>query len=209
MEETIMSKQESDEQIASKKKGVNLARIKLRVLRHFPSLKSAMKSRRTVDGGSGTPGGYAAVNNANIILNADWMRGASEEEQAATYAHELKHIENGDTARSWTMLFNIAADAVDNEELANGGLPVRNGVKIPDAVALGVDKLLDILTEMDAHIDGQNFTERDFNAAISGDTEAWNKGLQIIAPKPAIFEFDKFAKTGLKQSERQFERETA
>jgi predicted metal-dependent peptidase len=176
----IILDREIDEQIAFHKKGVNLARIKLRVLRHFPSLKGIMESTGTVD----TDVDIATTDGTNIMLNADRVRGEPEAEQAAIYAHELKHIERGDTARPMSALLNIAADAVINEELADGGLPTRIGrVKIPNAVALGADKICAILTKMSANIDGQNFTRRDFNAAIRGDTNAWNKGLQIIAQK--------------------------
>jgi len=211
MDKSLLNQVQSDERekddIALAKNGMNLKKAKLKVLQRFASLASIMKNTKVVDTGSSTPGGIAATDGAQIKFNASRTSGFSEDTQAGILAHELKHIERGDTNKTWSRELNIATDAVINEEVTKSGLRLEGCVDIPNAIDMGADKIHDILIRIksflmkdkqktdNAHADidqaehlehkhkDEQFTEEDMQKAIFGNHSMWHKALDYLAHK--------------------------
>jgi predicted metal-dependent peptidase len=193
-----------------KKNGIDSAKVKLRVVKHFPSLESVLKKAPIENTGSG----IGHTNGTKISLNASRLSGESEQEQAAVTAHEAMHIERDDMSKGSGKnhkLWNIASDAVINAEIAAGGLATKLGaVKIPNAKELGAQKIYDILAKINKYVkedmESDNkekdnkakgivtFTQEEATAAIFGNAGAWQKGLDYIKYKDKQKEQKKLGK---------------
>jgi len=208
MKKSLLDQVQSDEReqddIALAKGGMNLKAAKLKVLQFFPSLSSIMKRTKVVDKGGSTSGGVAATNGDSVMFNASRMANYCESKQAGIYAHELKHIERGDTNKDWSQEFNEGTDAVINEEVRASGLKLDGCIDIPNAREYGAEKIRDILVKIRAFIrkDAQkaemdsaegkqqgykrkeeHFTEENLNDAIFGEHSMWYRAMDYLAFK--------------------------
>jgi len=113
---------------------------KQKLLHRSPKFSWIFKSVKIIDGGASTSGGRGCTDGRdNIWLNA----GMDEEELVDIMEHEAKHIERKDCDKDVEdfELWNIATDAVINNEMENEGKYIRNGVRIAGAASMGAEKL--------------------------------------------------------------------
>ena len=137
----LMNNKEQDVNIvASDTAKQKIGGAKQKLVRRSSKYSWLLKSVKIFDGGSSTPGGRGCTNGKDAMwINAEM----SEEEMIAVIAHEAKHIERGDCdeAREDFDLWNYYSDAEINEELANEGIHVPNGVRVAGALSIGAEKL--------------------------------------------------------------------
>ena len=124
--------------IASGGQKEKLGRVRRKLVNRFPKY-AFLKNRKIIDNGNSTPGGAGCTNGMEIRINANM----DEEEQIAVLAHEAEHIKRGDCEKSVEdpLLWNIATDAVINEELRTNGIKLSRGINIPGAQKMGAEKL--------------------------------------------------------------------
>ncbi len=93
----------------------------------------------------------ACTNGKKVMYNPAFLRSLSEDERTFTLAHEVMHIAFDHIKRSKDgerdpELWNIATDAVINQMLEHGGLPIKKGfVNMPEALDKSADEMYDIV----------------------------------------------------------------
>jgi hypothetical protein len=181
------------------------------IYRKFSKLYYISKDIKIADKGSSTAGGYGSITNAGIDVNAD----VSEEKLEFILAHEIFHKYNGDLMVEGGIpaVWNIAMDAVINDELSQNGWGVKSGgdgISIPHAGQMGKDVIYEKLVKMMAYMTADEneqgasiknneesneesneqgeepnvrLTKAEFELAICGNEELWEKAEKYLEQK--------------------------
>ncbi len=121
---------------------------KANVMSKFPFLGALLNDLEIEASGCPT----ACTNGKRVMYNPEFMASLSEDERTFTLAHEVMHIAFDHISRGKErdpQMWNIATDAVINQMLEHGGLPIKDGfVNMPDALDKSADEMYDIVKNM-------------------------------------------------------------
>lgn len=95
----------------------------------------------------------ARTNGNKVKYNPQFMESLSEDERTFTLAHEIMHIafdhiKRGKDGKRDMDMWNIATDAVINQMLEHGGLPIKKGfINMPEALDKSADEMYEIIKD--------------------------------------------------------------
>lgn len=119
------------------------------VISKFPFLGAIMNNLEIEPGTCKT----ACTNGKRVKYNPEFMERLSEDERTFTLAHEAMHIAFNHIPRRKNgerdpQIWNTATDAVINQMLEHGGLPIKKGfVNMPEALDKSADEMYEIIKD--------------------------------------------------------------
>ncbi len=130
----------------------DLEAIKRQMLRKYPAFGSTIANTRyeLVGKDHWCPTACAGRDNS-ITINTDWISQLSPEDQLFSFAHEVCHLALNHCTRAIgknLAVWNIATDAVINQNLQADGLPIPQGremIDIPDAINHDAEEMYELL----------------------------------------------------------------